>query len=225
VREHGVLQFLATYDALKGLVKPELKWGEEMEFGIFKVRARVCVCERERERRCVCVCVCVDQLDDGAMRVCVMHVLVRVPKAAPSSGQPRTQSTNQSINQSIDQSTNQSTNQSITPHDGRSTTRRARWCYRCAGTRCGRSWRAGSWSTGTASRVRVRAVLRVVVEIFGFDDDDDTFHGSTTNRRNKHIHVYTNQAARGNLSSAPGWWSPRPTAPTVPTPTTSYGNS
>lgn len=37
VREHGVLQFLATYEALKGLVKPELKWGEEMEFGIFKV--------------------------------------------------------------------------------------------------------------------------------------------------------------------------------------------
>lgn len=37
VREHGVLQFLATYDALKNLVKPELKWGEEMEFGIFKV--------------------------------------------------------------------------------------------------------------------------------------------------------------------------------------------
>jgi len=78
VREHGVLQFLATYDALKDLVKPELKvlkgsivsvspssrslldsiraypvrtflvahtspiatktqWGEEMEFGIFKV--------------------------------------------------------------------------------------------------------------------------------------------------------------------------------------------
>lgn len=37
VREHGVLQFLNTYDALKTLVKPELKWGEEMEFGIFKV--------------------------------------------------------------------------------------------------------------------------------------------------------------------------------------------
>lgn len=37
VREHGVLQFLATYEALHGLVKPELKWGEEMEFGIFKV--------------------------------------------------------------------------------------------------------------------------------------------------------------------------------------------
>lgn len=37
VREHGVLQFLHTHDALQGLVKPELKWGEEMEFGIFKV--------------------------------------------------------------------------------------------------------------------------------------------------------------------------------------------
>lgn len=43
VREHGVLQFLSTYDALKTMVKPELKWGEEMEFGIFKV--------------CICVCI------------------------------------------------------------------------------------------------------------------------------------------------------------------------
>jgi len=28
VREHGVLQFLATYEALQTLVKPELKWGK-----------------------------------------------------------------------------------------------------------------------------------------------------------------------------------------------------
>ena len=37
VREHGVLQFLVTYEALQGLVKPELKWGEEMEVGIFRI--------------------------------------------------------------------------------------------------------------------------------------------------------------------------------------------
>ena len=37
VREHGVLQFLISYEQMKGLVKPELKWGEEIECGIFKV--------------------------------------------------------------------------------------------------------------------------------------------------------------------------------------------
>ena len=37
IREHGVMQFLMTYEALEQLIKPELKWGEEMECGIFKV--------------------------------------------------------------------------------------------------------------------------------------------------------------------------------------------
>jgi glutamate--cysteine ligase catalytic subunit len=37
VREHGVEQFLHTWRALKDLTKSDIKWGEELEYGIFKV--------------------------------------------------------------------------------------------------------------------------------------------------------------------------------------------
>jgi glutamate--cysteine ligase catalytic subunit len=38
VREHGVYQFLHQFEALKDLTRPDLKWGEEVEYGVFKVR-------------------------------------------------------------------------------------------------------------------------------------------------------------------------------------------
>ncbi|CAM9945542.1 unnamed protein product, partial [Choristocarpus tenellus] len=37
VREHGVVQFLNTYNRVKNLCCDELLWGDEVEYGIFKV--------------------------------------------------------------------------------------------------------------------------------------------------------------------------------------------
>lgn len=34
------MQFLHTYDTLKDLTRPDLKWGEEVEYGILKVCAK-----------------------------------------------------------------------------------------------------------------------------------------------------------------------------------------
>ena len=37
VREHGITQFLNTYSLLVDIKKDELKWGEEVEVGIFQL--------------------------------------------------------------------------------------------------------------------------------------------------------------------------------------------
>ena len=35
IREHGITQFLAMWDKVKGIDNDELKWGDEIEYGIF----------------------------------------------------------------------------------------------------------------------------------------------------------------------------------------------
>merc|ERR1719267_419230 len=35
IREHGIDQFLAMWDRVKGIDADELKWGDEIEYGIF----------------------------------------------------------------------------------------------------------------------------------------------------------------------------------------------
>lgn len=47
VREHGVLQFLEIYKKLKDTHRTELKWGEELEYGIIMVSASEYVSSRE----------------------------------------------------------------------------------------------------------------------------------------------------------------------------------
>ena len=37
VREHGIIQFLNTFNRVKGLENDELKWGDEIECGILLV--------------------------------------------------------------------------------------------------------------------------------------------------------------------------------------------
>ena len=39
VREHGVAQFLAIYNKVKDVTGEELFWGDEVEYGVFKVDA------------------------------------------------------------------------------------------------------------------------------------------------------------------------------------------
>ena len=37
VRLHGVLQFLKNYERVHGIKRDQLKWGDELEYGIFLV--------------------------------------------------------------------------------------------------------------------------------------------------------------------------------------------
>jgi glutamate--cysteine ligase catalytic subunit len=37
VRAHGVQQFINRYEAVKGIRNDDLKWGDELEYGILKV--------------------------------------------------------------------------------------------------------------------------------------------------------------------------------------------
>jgi glutamate--cysteine ligase catalytic subunit len=37
VKEHGILQFLHTWERVKGIQNDELKWGDEIEVGVFVV--------------------------------------------------------------------------------------------------------------------------------------------------------------------------------------------
>ena len=37
VRDHGIIQFLHTWERVKGIQNDELKWGDEIEVGVFVV--------------------------------------------------------------------------------------------------------------------------------------------------------------------------------------------
>ena len=37
VRKHGIAQFIAMYNKVKGIENDELLWGDELEYGIFTV--------------------------------------------------------------------------------------------------------------------------------------------------------------------------------------------
>jgi hypothetical protein len=43
VRRAGVRQFLHVYHRLKDIEQDDLLWGEEVEYGIFKVRFVLCI--------------------------------------------------------------------------------------------------------------------------------------------------------------------------------------